>query len=209
MTTPSPVITEMFGERAPLAEAYADLLCTAGIERGLIGPREADRIWNRHILNSALLGDILSEGASVADIGSGAGLPGIPVAIARPDLSVILIEPLLRRVNFLQEVFSELGLSNVTVVRGRAEEKPVQLEVGTVDYVTSRAVAPLARIAKWSAPFAHTGTYLVALKGSTAAEEIERDAQLVGKAGWRKEEVVQLHRDGGVDDTYVIRAIHV
>lgn len=209
MTTPSSVIVEMFGERASLAEAYADLLCTAGIERGLIGPREADRIWNRHILNSALLADILPEGVSVADIGSGSGLPGIPVAIARPDLSVTLIEPLLRRVNFLHEVVSELGLENVSVVRGRAEENKVQQEIGTVDYVTSRAVAPLAKLAKWSAPFAHSGSNLVALKGATAAEEIERDALLVGKAGWRQEEVVQLHRDGGVEDTYVIRAIHI
>lgn len=209
MTTPSSVITEMFGDRASLAEDYAELLCTAGIERGLIGPREADRIWNRHILNSALLVDIVPEGASVADIGSGAGLPGIPVAIARPDLSVTLIEPLLRRTTFLNEVVEGLGLENVTVVRGRAEEKPVQQEVGTVDYVTSRAVAPLGKLAKWSAPFARSGSFLVALKGSTAAEEIERDAQQVGKAGWRKEEVVQLHHDGGVEDTFVIRAIHV
>lgn len=209
MTSSSPVVSDMFGSRSPLAEEYAKLLCTDGIERGLIGPREADRIWNRHILNSALLCDILLENSTVADIGSGAGLPGIPVAVARPDLEVFLIEPLLRRVTFLNEAVEKLGLENVTVIRGRAEEKTVQQKVGKVDFITSRAVAPLAKLAKWSAPFADKGSYLVALKGSSAAEEIERDANAVGIAGWRNEEVVQLHRDGGVDDTYVIRAIHI
>lgn len=111
----------------------------------------------------------------MADIGSGAGLPGIPVAIARPDLHVILIEPLLRRVTFLEEVVKEIQLTNVTVVRGRAEEKSVQQAVGKVDYITFRAVAPLAKLAQWSAPFAHSGSYLVALKGETAAEEVARD----------------------------------
>ena len=156
-----------------------------------------------------MLCDILLENSTVADIGSGAGLPGIPVAIARPDLEVFLIEPLLRRVTFLNEAVEKLGLENVTVIRGRAEEKTVQQKVGKVDFITSRAVAPLAKLAKWSAPFADKGSYLVALKGSSAAEEIERDANAVGIAGWRNEEVVQLHRDGGVDDTYVIRAIHI
>ncbi|HHY07476.1 MAG TPA: 16S rRNA (guanine(527)-N(7))-methyltransferase RsmG [Corynebacteriales bacterium] len=207
MTIPT-VAKDMFGDRLNLAEKYAQLLCTDGIKRGLIGPREADRIWNRHVLNCALLAEIIDEGKSVVDIGSGAGLPGIPLAIARPDVKVVLIEPLLRRTKFLDEVVAELKLDNVTVVRGRAEEGHIQREVGTADYVTSRAVAPLGKLAKWSAPYAAKGSYLVALKGESAQSEIDRDKQEVGRAGWRNEKVVQLSKEE-VDDTFVVTAVRV
>lgn len=207
MTTPA-IAHDMLGDRVSLAEQYAELLCTDGIKRGLIGPREADRIWNRHVLNCVLLQEVIEEDSTVIDIGSGAGLPGIPLAIARPDVSVILIEPLLRRTTFLDEVVQKLGLSNVTVIRGRAEEGHIQRAAGKADYVTSRAVAPLGKLAKWSAPYAGKGTQLVALKGESATEEIDRDKADVAKAGWREVDVLQLSGGGEVDDTFVVRAIH-
>ncbi len=137
-------------DRLPLAERYAELLATEGVVRGLIGPREAPRLWERHLLNCAVLAELLPEGATVCDIGSGAGLPGLVVAIARPDLRVTLVEPLLRRTTFLDEVVDELGLAgSVEVVRGRAEELH---GARTFDVVTSRAVAPLERLLAWSMP---------------------------------------------------------
>src|SRR5690348_1085553 len=113
---------EIFGTALPVAERYAAMLADAGVERGLIGPREADRLWDRHLINCAVLGEAVPSGASVVDIGSGAGLPGLVLAIARPDLSITLLEPLLRRTTFLDECVRELRLENVTVRRARAEE---------------------------------------------------------------------------------------
>ena len=156
-------------DRLRLAERYTELLATEGVLRGLIGPREAPRLWERHVLNSAVLGDAVPEGASVCDIGTGAGLPGLVLAIARPDLSVTLVEPLLRRTTFLDEVVSELGLSHVTVVRGRAEELHGK---ATFDVVTSRAVAPLARLLGWSMPLVAPSGATIAMKGRSIHEEI-------------------------------------
>jgi 16S rRNA (guanine527-N7)-methyltransferase len=148
----------IFGDRLDLARRYCTALATAGVERGLIGPREVPRLWDRHILNCAVLGELIAEGASVVDIGSGAGLPGIPLAIARPDLRITLVEPLLRRTVFLSEFIEAVGL-DVTVVRGRAEQSGVMKEAGGADVVTSRAVAPLGKLAQWSLPLsATTGT---------------------------------------------------
>lgn len=174
---------EVFGERLALAEQYARFLSTAGLERGLMGPRERPRLWDRHVLNSAAAAGPLAEDESVVDIGSGAGLPGIPLALARPDLQVTLVEPLLRRVNFLEEVISDLGI-DVRVVRGRAEEKAVIEAAGGADVVTSRAVAPLAKLAGWSAPLLRSGGRMVALKGSSAEEEVERDRVALRKLGF-------------------------
>jgi 16S rRNA (guanine527-N7)-methyltransferase len=173
----------IFGDRIDLAERYADWLAGAGVERGLIGPREADRLWERHILNSAVLGEVVEEGVRVVDIGSGAGLPGIPLAIARPDLRVQLVEPLLRRATFLSEVVEDLGLDNVEVHRGRAEEKAIVTAVGGADVVTSRAVAPVGRLMGWSLPLARKGGFVRALKGSSVTEEFQRDALDIRKAG--------------------------
>lgn len=173
----------VFGSRIDMAEGYARLLTEEGVLRGLIGPSEVPRLWTRHILNCAVLGEAIDPDVTVFDIGSGAGLPGIPLAIARPDVSITLIEPLLRRTTFLDEVVAELGLDNVTVTRGRAEEKTVLAAVGTADVVTSRAVAPLARLAGWSAPLIRIGGQLIALKGRSVTEEIERDRQAVRKVG--------------------------
>lgn len=183
---------EIFGERIDVARRYAQRLETAGIQRGLIGPREIPRIWGRHILNSAVLGEVIEDGQRVIDVGSGAGLPGIPLAIARPRVKVQLLEPLLRRTKFLEEVVADLQLDNVEVHRGRAEEKPIIRELSGADVVTSRAVAPLGKLCAWSLPLAKVGGAMKALKGSSVTEEIERDAQEINKAGGGSREVVEL-----------------
>lgn len=172
----------VFGERVNLARDYWTALATAGVERGLIGPREVPRLWERHILNCAVVGELIGEGASVVDIGSGAGLPGIPLALARPDLRIVLVEPLLRRTVFLKEFIDAAGLE-ITVVRGRAEQPGVIQEAGGADVVTSRAVAPLARLAEWSVPLLHDHGHMLALKGASVAEELERDRADVELAG--------------------------
>lgn len=171
----------LFGSRLPLAQQYAELLATDGVLRGLIGPRETPRLWDRHLLNCAAVGELISPSATVVDVGSGAGLPGIVLAVARPDISVILVEPLARRTAFLDEAVAALGLdSQVTVVRGRAEEQ-IGLLFG--DVVTARAVAPLDRLAGWCLPLAAVGGRLLALKGMSAAEEIEEHGAAVTRLG--------------------------
>ncbi|SCL15891.1 16S rRNA m(7)G-527 methyltransferase [Micromonospora rhizosphaerae] len=187
----------LFGDRLDLAAAYAELLATDGVVRGLIGPREAPRIWERHVLNCAAMAERIPEGASVLDVGSGAGLPGLVLAIARPDLTVTLIEPLARRTAFLIEAVQHLGLTKmVRVFRGRAEEAAT----GSADrpplsgeIVTSRAVAPLDRLAGWCLPLVVAGGRLVALKGASAAEEIAEHGEAVARLGGGEPE---LHRCG-------------
>ncbi|MGZ5417995.1 MAG: 16S rRNA (guanine(527)-N(7))-methyltransferase RsmG [Nocardioides sp.] len=164
----------MFSHALPQAEAYAALLADDGVVRGLIGPREAPRLWKRHLINCALLGEAVPEDSDVCDIGSGAGLPGLVLAIARPDLTVTLVEPLLRRTTFLEEVVERLILPNVEVVRARAEELHGRREFSVV---TSRAVAPLGRLLDWSMPLVRQGGALVAMKGSSVQEEIDASAQ--------------------------------
>ncbi|MFC9434349.1 16S rRNA (guanine(527)-N(7))-methyltransferase RsmG [Nocardia sp. NPDC057030] len=172
----------VFGDRLDLARRYCAALATAGVERGLIGPREVPRLWDRHILNCAVIGELIVEGSSVVDIGSGAGLPGIPLAIARPDLRITLVEPLLRRTIFLSEFIEAAGL-DVTVVRGRAEQSGVLKEAGGADVVTSRAVAPLGKLAQWSLPLLRDHGRMLALKGVSAAEELARDGEALERAG--------------------------
>lgn len=166
--------------RLDLALRYAELLATEGVVRGLIGPREAPRLWDRHILNSAVLAEAIPDRMTVCDIGTGAGLPGLVVAIARPDLTVTLVEPLLRRTTFLDEVVAELGLDHVTVVRGRAEDLHGHR---TFDVVTSRAVAPLERLLVWSMPLVAPTGALVAMKGRSVRDEIESAEALL--TTWR------------------------
>ncbi|ALG86469.1 16S rRNA (guanine(527)-N(7))-methyltransferase RsmG [Gordonia phthalatica] len=185
------IATEVFGGRLPLAEEYARTLTDQGVLRGLIGPREVPQLWTRHLLNCGVLSEVIEEDATVIDIGSGAGFPGIPLAIARPDLTITLIDPLLRRTTFLEEVVAALPLENVTVVRGRAEEKAVLKAVEPADVVTSRAVAPLERLARWSAPLIRGGGRLVALKGRSASDEIARDWEKVLRLGIRDLSVEQ------------------
>lgn len=198
-------VTAVFGDRAEIAEAYVRSLSTDGVERGLIGPREVPRLWERHLLNCAVVGELIPEHATVVDVGSGAGLPGIPLAIARPDLSICLVEPLLRRTVYLAEIVDSLGLS-VTVVRGRAEQPGVIKEAGGCDVVTSRAVAPLEKLARWSLPLIHEGGVMLALKGSTAEDEIERDRAALSRVGARNLEVLQCGQSVLPTPTIVVRA---
>lgn len=200
----------VFGARLPLAEAYHESLATDGSTRGFIGPREVDRLWDRHILNCAVIGEVMEHGARVADVGSGAGLPGIPLAIARPDLDITLIEPLLKRSVYLQEVVDALGLPNVTVIRGRAEEKQVREALdGRVDIVTSRAVAPLGKLAGWSLPLVRRGGEMIAMKGSSVAEELERDAALIRKAGGGRASISTVGDAHLAEPTTIIRVPRV
>jgi 16S rRNA (guanine527-N7)-methyltransferase len=159
----------VFGDRLALATAYADWLAGPGTERGLLGPREVGRLWERHLLNCAVVGELVPHAVTVADLGSGAGLPGIPLALARPDLAVTLVEPLLRRATFLEEVVAALGLTGVEVVRSRGEDLHGHRTFGVV---TSRAVAPLERLLDWSVPLVEPGGTVVALKGASAADEV-------------------------------------
>ena len=169
----------------PLADRYAEVLRAEGLARGLLGPREADRLWERHLLNCLPLGELIPTAVSVADIGSGAGLPGVVLAIARPDLRITLVEPLLRRATFLSEVVDIVGLPNVEVVRSRAEDLP---KGWAVDVVTARAVAPLERLAGWCLPLVVPGGALLAVKGERAAAELaeaEPTLRRLGASGWR------------------------
>ncbi|KQT90902.1 16S rRNA (guanine(527)-N(7))-methyltransferase RsmG [Marmoricola sp. Leaf446] len=180
----------MFGSRLPLAETYADLLAGEATVRGLIGPREVPRLWERHLLNCALLADLVPPGARVVDIGAGAGLPGLVLALRRPDVHVTLLEPLLRRTTFLELATSTMELDNVAVHRGRAEEVHGQM---WFDVVTSRAVAPLDRLGRWSLPLVERGGAMLAMKGSSADAELAEAEKGLRKLGARR---FQVHRLG-------------
>lgn len=186
-------------QRFELAERYAGLLATDGIVRGLIGPREAERLWDRHLLNSAAVAELVPASACVCDIGSGAGLPGVVIAIARPDVQVTLVEPLLRRTTFLTEVVETLALENVEVVRGRAEALHGSR---TFDVVTSRAVAPLPRLLGWSMPLVKAKGSMVAMKGTSVEQEIEDARETLTSWGCAEPEVLTV---GEVTPTTLLR----
>lgn len=181
---------DVFGAGIELVRRYVRALASDGMVRGLIGPRETGRLWSRHVLNSAVAQTLLVAGSDVVDIGSGAGLPGIPLAIARPDCNFTLVEPLERRTVFLQEIVDILQLNNCRVLRGRADQ--MVTECGQVDVATSRAVAPLAKLAAWSAPLLRPGGEMLALKGSSAAAEITRDSAAAAAAGLFDLEVITV-----------------
>jgi 16S rRNA (guanine527-N7)-methyltransferase len=194
----------VFGvERLPIAERYADLLATDGVVRGLIGPRETPRLWERHLLNGAVLGEVIAPGATVADVGSGAGLPGLVLAIARPDLRLTLVEPLLRRTRFLEEAVASLGLGDqVEVLRGRAEDLHGRR---TWDVVTARAVAPLERLARWCLPLVSPHGELVAMKGASAAAEVEESWPALRALGCERPTVAELGAGVLDEPTWVVR----
>ncbi len=177
-TEPPAGAEELFGEGWAQAQRYAELLSTWGVDRGMIGPREVPRLWDRHLLNCVVVAPRLPQGSSVADVGTGAGLPGVVWAIARPDVQMTLVEPLLRRVSFLEEVVSELGLTNVEIVRSRAEEHRQQYDV-----VTARAVAALDKLTTWCWPLVAPGGVLLAMKGRSAPEEVEAARALLKRLG--------------------------
>ena len=183
-TRPPPEAAGAFVHGWDRAQAYAQILARAGVDRGLIGPREVPRLWERHLLNSVVVTSRIPENVTVADVGTGAGLPGLVWAIARPDLHVTLIEPLLRRVTFLEETVDELGLENVTIVRSRAEDA-----TGTFDVVTARAVAALDKLMTWCWPLVAPGGVLLALKGRTAADEIDEARPTLQRLGATSVEV--------------------
>lgn len=189
-------------ERLPLVERYAALLATDGVTRGLIGPREVSRLWDRHLINCALVAPLVPQDATVADLGSGAGLPGLVLALVRTDLRVTLIEPMARRVAFLEEVVDALGLDDVEVVRGRAEEwrRPERFDV-----VTARALAPLPRLLRWSVPLIAEGGILLAMKGSSAQEEVDASAAELTRRGLRAEVVTSTV--AGASSTTVVRVV--
>ena len=195
---------KIFGDRLDLATRYVEHLATSGTERGLIGPREVPRLWSRHVLNCAVIESLIAEGSHVADVGSGAGLPGLCLAIARPDLELTLIEPLERRVIWLQEVVDNLGLDNVTIMRTRAE-----LAVGMVnaDVVTARAVSALSNLAGLTIPLLAGKGEVVAIKGRSAGEEIEKAAKVIRKLGGTQTSVVLVGEDLLEEPTTVVRIV--
>jgi 16S rRNA (guanine527-N7)-methyltransferase len=198
-----PLVEKLFPRAADRLAAYAELLATEGTLRGLIGPREVPRLWDRHLLNCAVLERLIPEESTVADIGTGAGLPGIVLALVRPDLQVSLVEPLLRRTTFLQEAVDELGVDNATVVRSRAEDLPR----ASYDVVTSRAVAPLGKLAGWCLPLCAEGGLMLAMKGSSVEDELdasERELEALGAEVWH---IHQLGVDELAQPTTVVSIV--
>ncbi len=193
---------KVFGDRLPLAQRYVEHLATSGIERGLIGPREVPRLWARHVLNCAVVQEYIAQDASVADVGSGAGLPGLCLAIARPDLQLTLIEPLERRVIWLTEVVEDLGLDNVTILRSRAEQAIGEVDA---DYVTARAVSALVGLLDITLPILRGTGQLLALKGRSAAEEVAKAQKKLYKYGARQTEIVIAGEDVLEEPTTVVR----
>ena len=203
MATPPAVVSELFSEYADQLIKYHESLATVAAVRGIVGPREVPRLWDRHILNCVAVDSLMPENARVVDIGSGAGLPGIPLAIVRPDLDVTLVESAKRRTDYLSETAELLGLK-LNVIRGRAESKEVTSVSGGADVVTSRAVAPLGRLAEWSLPLLRSGGQMLAMKGDTAQEEIGRDAKLVHKFGGKNARVLEVAPEYLSEATFVI-----
>lgn len=210
MSTDLPVLSgdaleaaqKVFGDRLPLAQRYVEHLATSGIERGLIGPREVPRLWERHVLNCAVVQELIEQDAKVADVGSGAGLPGLCLAIARPDLSLTLIEPLERRVIWLTEVVEDLGLENVDIMRSRAEQAVGYVEA---EYITARAVSALVGLLDITLPILRGTGQLLALKGRTAAEEITKAKKKLNKYGARETEILLAGEELLEEPTTVVR----
>jgi 16S rRNA (guanine527-N7)-methyltransferase len=202
---PRPVgATEVFGDRLVLAERFAAILADSGVSHGLIGPREVPRLWERHVLNCAVIHPAIPLGQMVIDVGSGAGLPGLALAIARPDLDVHLVEPMLRRTNWLSMAVQELALTNVTVHRGRAEQFWGTL---CAPVVTARAVARLSELATWCLPLLMPGGSLLAIKGLSVSEEVETDRAVLRRLG-AIDEVIETFGKGIVDqETTVLRVV--
>lgn len=192
---------EIFGDALPSAVKYAELLAGSGVERGLLGPAEADRIWERHLLNCAAIAHLVPARCSLVDVGSGGGLPGIVLAMLLPHARVTLLEPLARRVEFLSETIGELGLTNAEVVRGRAEDLAGQI---SADLVTARAVAPLDKLVGLSLGLLRPGGRVLAIKGSSADAELAKARPVLARLGVTDARVMRVaSRDGGATATVV------
>ena len=202
---PSAEVVEVFGDALAKARRYVELLATDGVTRGLIGPRETPRLWDRHLLNCALVAELVPERGELVDIGSGAGLPGIVLALLRPSLHVVLLEPLLRRSVFLEECVSTLDLPNATVLRARAEDKSAS---GIrADVATARAVAPLDRLVGWAAGLLRPGGQLLAVKGQSALAELEAAEPVLSRLGVQSAEVLQAGHGRVVSATTIVRVV--
>ena len=191
----------VFGPALPAAVTFAALLATRGVERGLLGPREVPRIWDRHLLNCAVVAELIEpRQGTLLDLGSGAGLPGLVLAMLLPEMAVTLLEPMERRCRFLTECVTELALGNVSVLRGRAEDVTLRTEV-----VTARAVAPLPRLAELAAGVVRPGGMVLAIKGRTAAEELKAAGPVLRRIGARDAQVVGAGQGKVVPATTVVR----
>lgn len=199
-----PAVADFLGVSLPTISRFAELLADQGVLRGLIGPREVPILWERHLLNSAAVVPYLPESGRVIDIGSGAGLPGIVVAAMRPALEVVLVESMERRTAWLHDVVSELALTNVEIQRARAEDLHGSLQA---DVVTARAVAPLDRLVRWTLPLLRTGGQLLAIKGQTAAAEVEKATKQIRALGGGHAEVLRAATVEGVDETTIVRIV--
>jgi 16S rRNA (guanine527-N7)-methyltransferase len=199
-----PVAADLFGDALGKARDYARLLATEGVTRGLIGPRETDRLWDRHLLNCALAAELVPERGELVDIGSGAGLPGMVLALLRPSVEVVLLEPMLRRCVFLEECVGLLGLENVRVVRGRAESFAGKIQA---DVATARAVAPLGRLAGWAAGLLRPGGEILAIKGQSATEEIAAAEPVLSRLGAHSTEVLRVGHDRVISATTIVRVV--
>jgi 16S rRNA (guanine527-N7)-methyltransferase len=200
-STVAQAAAEIFGDAFPQAEKYAELLAGSGVERGLIGPAEADRIWERHLLNCAAVAHLLPARGSLVDVGSGAGLPGVVLAMLMPQARVTLLEPLARRVDFLMETIAELGLTNAEVVRGRAEDLEGQI---STDVVTARAVAPLDKLAGLALGLLRPGGRVLAIKGSSAEAELTKAAPILARLGVTDARVVRAASPDGIAAATVV-----
>lgn len=186
-----PVAVDVFGPTLDTARRFADLLAHDGVTRGLIGPRETPRLWDRHLVNCALVAELLPEGAPVLDVGSGAGLPGVVLAIVRPDLSVRLVDSLRRRTDFLRAAVDALGLTErVDVITGRVEDGLIAAQLTPADWVVARAVAPLDRLARWCLPLLAPHGWLLAMKGARAEAELSQHRQALRHLGASRMDVV-------------------
>ncbi len=195
---------EVFGAALDTAIGFAQLLATDGVLRGLIGPRETARLWERHLLNCAVVADLLPDRGELVDIGSGAGLPGVVLAMLRPRSHVVLLEPMLRRTEFLDECVSRLSLANATVVRGRATEMASGIRA---DVATARAVAPLGRLVGWAASVLRPGGELLAIKGQSAVDELAAAGPVLSRLGVRSAEVLRVGHGRVISATTVVRVV--
>jgi 16S rRNA (guanine527-N7)-methyltransferase len=194
----------VFGSALETASQFAEILATDGVQRGLIGPREAPRLWDRHLLNCAVVADLLPEAGELVDIGSGAGLPGVVLAMLRPGIRVVLLEPMLRRSVFLEECLARLDLPNATVVRGRAED---MAGVIRADIATARAVAPLDRLAGWAAGLLRPGGEILAIKGQSAEQELAAARPVLSRLRVRSAEVLRVGQGRVEPATTVVRVV--